>query len=184
MPCQEVLDSAKTQHLTQGIPESLKFHGGWKKWRLEVCGIAHTFESREVGVQAALWIRDAQKELEGASRKVLQSHLQAAGVKVPRTKDDMATALIRFRYKAKDFGCICCQEAREDVELESPIPIPLRGLPGLRHPKFGFLAPTGHFNGTALLIFCFVLCGTENVTDKRFRSQSLRRKAKWRPLSF
>ncbi|CAK9084514.1 unnamed protein product, partial [Durusdinium trenchii] len=63
-----------------------------------------------VGVQAALWIRDAQKELEGASRKVLQSHLQAAGVKVPRTKDDMATALIRFRYKAKDFGCICCQE--------------------------------------------------------------------------
>ena len=105
------LDAAIKQRDMQGIPEIVKYHGGWKKWKLEVFGQNHTYDSREAVLKAASFVLETQKTAETESYKALSHELKEAGLKAARKKVDLVEAIVRLRYKEKWKKCLCCQEA-------------------------------------------------------------------------
>ena len=83
------LDAAIKQRDMQGIPEIVKYHGGWKKWKLEVFGQNHTYDSREAVLKAASFVLETQKTAETESYKALSHELKEAGLKAARKKVDL-----------------------------------------------------------------------------------------------
>ena len=90
------------------MPKELRFHNGWKKWRLEVGETTHSFIDKSQARAAATWLQQCKHQLELESGKALQEELKVAGVPRKRNKEDLVKSILRLRYKAENRGCICC----------------------------------------------------------------------------
>lgn len=108
LPFQAVLKEAREQQTLLGIPDTLKFHGGWKKWKLAVCDSIHTFQSKDQALDAAAWFQVTEAHLQQKPFKTLADEVKTVGQKGPRTKKDAVAAVLRIRYKKDPMGCMCC----------------------------------------------------------------------------
>ena len=104
----------------QGIPPSLKFHGGWKKWRLTVGGTQHNFDNREDAVAASRLVQEMGQTLQSVAMKELGKELSAAGFKTPRKKDEAIQSALRLRYKHGEMACTCCSKVRGSFPYQVP----------------------------------------------------------------
>ena len=125
LPFQAVLKEARDQQTLLGIPDNLKFHGGWRKWRLAVCDSSHTFESKDQALDAAAWFQITECHLQQKPFKTLADEVKKIGLKAPRNKKDAVSAVLRIRYKKEPMGCICCVFHKARAKT--------RGV--LKHPK-------------------------------------------------
>lgn len=97
-----------------GVPESLKYHHGYKKWKLDIGGAAHYFAEKDTAVMAADWTAKTKRELEPRNGKDLKQELTKGGQKSPRLKSDMVEAVVRFRFKHGSLKCSCCTSNAKD----------------------------------------------------------------------
>ncbi|CAK9060774.1 unnamed protein product, partial [Durusdinium trenchii] len=102
-----------------GMPKELRFHNGWKKWRLEVGETTHSFTDKSQARAAATWLQQCKHQLELESGKALQEELKVAGVPRKRNKEDLVKSILRLRYKAENRGCICCSGLQTSKEPEN-----------------------------------------------------------------
>ena len=109
---QDLLYRCEMAKFMQGVPPILKFHGGWKKWRLDVGGSVHTFDSKELAMSATHGVQELQSTLAQQGMKELTDELKSAHHKAPRRKDEAVLAVLRLRYKAGDTTCSCCSEPK------------------------------------------------------------------------
>ena len=108
LPFQAVLKEAREQQTLLGIPDTLKFHGGWKKWKLSVSDSIHTFQSKDQALDAAAWFQVTECHLQQKQFKTLADEVKTVGQKAPRNKKDAIAAVLRIRYKKDPMGCVCC----------------------------------------------------------------------------
>ena len=97
-----------SQQTLLGIPDTLKFHRGWKKWKLAVSDSIHTFQSKDQALDAAAWFQVTECHLQQKQFKTLADEVKTVGQKAPRNKKDAVAAVLRIRYKKDPMGCICC----------------------------------------------------------------------------
>lgn len=107
------LQVAESDREMLGIPESLKYHKGHKRWKLEVGEAVHSFENKIEAIQVCQWLSKTKRSLELLTGKVLLEELKAAGLKVgsgqSRSKPALVESVLRLRYKQKgDHLCACC----------------------------------------------------------------------------
>lgn len=105
------LDRALHDRNMAGVPDTLKYHSGYKKWRYEIGGTWHTFASKEDALMTVQWTADTKRKLDSLTVKVMQQELSDAGQKSPRLKPDVLQAMLRLRYKLHPRTCICCTGA-------------------------------------------------------------------------
>ena len=91
----ESLDSLECQ----GLPPTLKFHSGWKKWRYPIGGQDHKFLSKEDALEVHEWKVKEMESLSYMTCKTMQGELKEASLKAPAKKYDAAEALLRLRYR-------------------------------------------------------------------------------------
>lgn len=103
-----------------GIPAQLKYHGGWKKWRLEVGETTHSFLDKTQALQVSKWVGECMVRLESSSNHSLTAELKEAGLKAKRSKQDLVKAVLRLRYKAASHPCICCTGVKAGIPLYKP----------------------------------------------------------------
>lgn len=96
---------------TQGLPPSLKYHKGWKKWVLPVGSIDHKFSEKETALEIHLWSLKQLDELNRMTCKAMKDELQTSMMKIPTKKDDLVLAVLRHRYRVSSVGslCECCK---------------------------------------------------------------------------
>ena len=93
-----------------GVPAELKYHGGWKKWRFDIAGTYHVFESKDMAMRAVEWVSATRRSTDTSTTKKLNDELKVAGLKHIRQKNDAAEAVVRLRYKnLEHHHCCCCQ---------------------------------------------------------------------------
>ena len=59
----------------QGIPPSMKYHGGWKKWLISVGGQNHQFLAKEQALDVHRWLVDVNHSLSQKSCAVMKEQL-------------------------------------------------------------------------------------------------------------
>jgi len=118
---QAVLTKAKAHTDIQGIPDTIKYHGGWKRWNVNISGSSHSFDAKGDAVSVARWQVQERRKLESIAKKNLSPELQAAGLKLPRSKDEAVESVIRLRYKALPQRCQCCLPAKAHSTQIEPL---------------------------------------------------------------
>lgn len=102
------LDQALHDREMAGVPDSLKFHAGYKKWRFDIGGTWHTFSSKNDALLKVQWTAETKRTLDILTVKVMQKELSDAGQRAPRTKPDVMNSVLRLRYKLSPRTCTCC----------------------------------------------------------------------------
>ena len=98
---------------TQGLPSTLKFHKGWKRWILPVGSIDHKFLEKDTALDVHFWSLKQMDEINRMTCKSMKDELQTSMMKIPTKKADLALALLRHRYRASSLvlasSCECCK---------------------------------------------------------------------------
>lgn len=111
-PCEEVIERSASDQDKLGIPPIVKYHGGWKKWKVDIGGNQHTFSDKEAALDAAAWVQVWEIKLDQTKMAQLNAELKEAGQKTTRSKKDSMMAVLRHRYKSASMGCTCCFSAK------------------------------------------------------------------------
>ncbi|CAK9086423.1 unnamed protein product [Durusdinium trenchii] len=119
---QAALSQAISDQDMLGVPEQLKFHGGWKKWRLEVGQSTHSFAANDkaAAVAAAMWAKSCLAHLDCLPSKALLAETKESGMAAKRNKSSQIEAVLHLRYRAQKFACICCAGPKVKPEVIGP----------------------------------------------------------------
>lgn len=66
---QAVLERCLQQQDMLGVPDCLRYHQGWKKWRLDVGGSTHSFREKANAMEAARWSIETRNALQVKTAK-------------------------------------------------------------------------------------------------------------------
>ena len=102
------LNTCISQRDMLGIPDTVRYHGGWKKWRVSLGGTHHAFDDKKQAVQVAFEFLKVRNHLEFRSVKLLSEEVKEAGQKASRKKEELIEAVVRIRYKKNPPLCSCC----------------------------------------------------------------------------
>ena len=105
---QDALAESHKECETLGLPETLKFHAGWQRWRLDIGGQSHTFVSKEDALEAHRVVTNARQGFNTKTVKDLNVILTNAGVKAERTKPKAIEAVVRHSFRTSGIPCHCC----------------------------------------------------------------------------
>ncbi len=105
---QAVMQKSLQDQWILGVPPTVRYHGGWKKWRLDAGGSTHSFLEKDIVLKAAAWAADKKAKLQVLHVKELSQKVKNAGLKVPRQKEELVEINLRLAYKSQDFPCVCC----------------------------------------------------------------------------
>jgi len=101
---------AEASH-TQGIPPSMKYHGGWKKWILAIGGQNHQFLTKEQALDVHRWLVDVNHSLTQKSVAAMKEQLDSK-IGSGKRRAEVVEALVRQLYRATEFSCVCCKAHR------------------------------------------------------------------------
>ena len=108
-PLKDKMKACYQSRFLQGLPASLKYHSGWKKWKLDIGDQIHTFSSREDALMAHKLVLEHEEKSSTKTVKQLNAELSAAGIKPERTKDKAVQAAVRLGFRQNDtVVCTCC----------------------------------------------------------------------------
>ena len=108
-PLKDRMKACYQSRFLQGLPTSLKYHSGWKKWKLDIGDQIHTFSSREDALMAHKLVLEIEEKSSIKTVKQLNAELSAAGIKPERTKDKAVQAAVRLGFRQNDtLVCTCC----------------------------------------------------------------------------
>ena len=96
---------------TQGIPPSMKYHGGWKKWILAIGGQNHQFLTKEQALDVHRWMVDVNHSLTQKSVAAMKEQLDSK-IGSGKRRAEVVEALVRQLYRATEFSCVCCKAHR------------------------------------------------------------------------
>lgn len=94
----------------QGLPQCLKFHSGWQKWKLSFAGDVHKFREKDQAMEIHQWTLKETAKISSMTCAEMKSELKDTMSKIPRKKDDIGQAVLRLRYrKLTKHSCVCCE---------------------------------------------------------------------------